>query len=148
MIDRFQGDPRLVLTENGAKIIFTGGQPVMDQGVENQALIALFTTQGWPGNTLFTNPDQKIGSDFVEASRQAITMTSLNNIRDAALKALLAPIFGDIEVEVTNPTSYQIKTEIILKPPGEDPQTIILLKNGINWVLQGTNPASERTGGV
>ena len=148
MVDRFQGDPRLVLTENGAKLIYTGGQPIMDQGVENQALIALFTTRGWAGNTLFTNPDQKIGSDFVEASRQAITLTSLNNIRDVALKALQAPIFGDIEVEVTNPTSYQIKTEIEIKPPGEDPQTIILLKNGINWVLQGTDPANERTGGV
>ncbi len=148
MIDRFQGDPRIILTENGAKLIFTGGQPILDQGVENQALIALFTTQGWAGNTLFTNPDQKIGGDFVEASRQAITLTSLNNIRDAALKALQAPIFGDIEIEVTNPTSYQIKTEITIKPPGEDPQTIILLKNGINWVLQGTDPANERTGGV
>ena len=148
MIDRFQGDPRIILTENGAKLIFTGGQPIMDQGVENQALIALFTTRGWAGNALFTNPDQKIGSDFIEASRQAITLTSLNNIRDAALKALTAPIFGDIEVEVTNPTSYQIKTEIEIKPPGEDPQTIILLKNGINWVLQGTDPANERTGGV
>ena len=147
MTDRFQGDPRLVLTENGAKLIFTGGQPIMDQGVENQALIALFTTQSWPGNTLFINPDQKIGSDFVKASREAITLSSLNNIRDAALKALQAPIFGDISVEVTNPTSYQIKTEIVVKPPGEDPQTIILLKNGINWVLQGTDPASERIGG-
>ena len=147
MIDRFQGDPRLVLTENGAKFVYSGGQPVMDQGVENQALIALFTTRGWAGNILFTDPNQKIGSDFITASLEAITLTSLNKIRDAALKALAAPIFGDIAVEVTNPTSYQIKTEIEIKPPGEDPQTIILLKNGINWVLQGTDPASGRIDG-
>lgn len=148
MVDRFQGDPRLVLTENGAKIIFTGGQPVMDQGVENLALISLFTMQGWAGNVLFTDPNQKIGSDFIDASLEAITLTSLNKIRDAALKALVNPLFGSVEVEVTNPTSYQIKTDIILKPPGEDPQALTLLKNGINWIVQGTDPASERTGGI
>ncbi len=148
MIDRFQGDPRLVLTENGAKLIFTGGQPILDAGVENLALISLFTMRGWAGNVLFEDPNQKIGSDFVTASRGAITLTSLNKIRDAALKALTNPLFGSVEVEVTNPTSYQIKTDIVLKPPGEDPQALTLLKNGINWIVQGTDPASERTGGI
>jgi len=144
MTDRFQGDPRLVLGENGVKIVYKGGQPVMDRGVENLALISLFTRRGWAGNTLFTDPNQKIGSDFIDASRESITLTSMNNVRDAALKALNSPLFGNVEVEVSNPTSYQLKVEITIQPPGEDPQSIILLKNGINWVSQATEPAEER----
>ena len=49
MFDRFQGDPRLVLTEEGSEIIWKGGQPVLDQGVENVVLIDLFTN----GSQLF-----------------------------------------------------------------------------------------------
>jgi len=144
MTDLYQGDPRLVLTENGSKIVFKGGQTVMDKGIENLALISLFTRQGWAGNTLFTDPNQKIGSDFIDASLEPITLTSLNNVRDAALKALDSPLFGEVEIEVSNPTSYQLKVDITIKPPGEDPQSIILLKNGINWISQATDPAEER----
>ncbi len=144
LIDRTQGDPRLVLTENGSKIVYKGGQTVMDQGVENLALISLFTRQGWAGNVLFKDPLQKIGSDFVDAGLEPVTLRSLNNVRDAAVKALDHPLFGKVDVMVSNPTSYQTKVDIILKPPGEDIKTLTLVKNGLNWIVQTTDPASER----
>ena len=127
LIDRVQGDPRLVLTENGSKIVYKGGQTVMDQGVENLALISLFTRRGWAGNVLFKDPLQKIGSDFVDAGLEPITLGSLNTVRDAAIKALNHPLFGTVDVMVSNPTSYQTKVDIILMPPGED---IIRLSSG------------------
>ena len=144
LIDRTQGDPRLVLTENGSKIVYKGGQPILDQGVENLALISLFTRRGWAGNILFKDPLQKIGSDFVEAGLEPITLGSLNNVRDAAVKALDHPLFGLVDVMVSNPTSYQTKVDIILKPPGEDIKTLTLVKNGLNWIVQTTDPASGR----
>ncbi len=144
LIDRTQGDPRLVLTENGSKIVFKGGQPILDQGVENLALISLFTRRGWVGNILFKDPLQKIGSDFVDAGLEPVTLRSLNNVRDAAIKALNHPLFGTVDVMVSNPTSYQTKVDIILKPPGEDIKTLTLVKNGLNWIVQTTDPASGR----
>lgn len=144
--DRWQGDPRLVLTENGSKIVYKGGQPVLDSGIENLALISLFTRRGWAGNTLLKNPDQKIGSDFYQKSLAPITLKSLNNLRDAAIKALTHPLFGTVDVEVTNPTSYQRRVEIQLQPPGEDVITLLLVKNGMNWIAQGLYPAEERIG--
>ena len=50
MTDPFDGDPKLILTQNGATLQYLGGQPVLDRGVENQATIALFTAPGWCGN--------------------------------------------------------------------------------------------------
>ena len=43
MTDIFSGDPKIILTPYGANLDYEGGQPVMDQGMENQALLSLFT---------------------------------------------------------------------------------------------------------
>jgi len=139
-----EGDPRLILTENGSKLNFIGGQPTMDQGLENMVLISLFTSPGWPGNALFDNPDEKIGSDFEQSALAAINLDTLNRIRNAAERALTDPIFGDVTVEVTNPVSHRIDVKILIKPPGSDVFQLLIQKNGLNWVAQIENPASRR----
>lgn len=140
----FDGDPKLILNENGSELIFTGGQPVMDAGLENLALISLFTRTGWVGNDLFPDPNQKIGSNFEESTNQPITLNALNDIRDAAIKALTDPIFGNVTVNVTNPNGYNINVQIIIEPPGQDIQELLISKNGINWQSQAIDPANRR----
>lgn len=142
--DIFQGDPRLFLDEQGADIIFIGGQPTMDPGVENLALIALFTQPDWAGNAFFRSEDQQIGSDFLSAANEPITISSMNNVRDAAIKALTNPVFGDIEVTVTNPSGYITQVSIIIGSPGSNVQELLLTKHGLNWQLQSVSPAHER----
>jgi phage gp46-like protein len=144
MTNIFQGDPRMTLGKNGASLEFVGGQPVMDQGLENQAIIALFTGNGWAGNTLFADPNKKAGSDFEKSTRKAITITSLNDMRDAAEKALESPIFGDVTVSVTNPKSNRLDFIIEIKSPGGDLKTLLLTRNGQNWISQSENPAYRR----
>lgn len=140
----FSGDLYITLSENGSTIIYIGGQPVMDQGLENQAIIALFTTQGWAGNTLLDDPNQQIGSDFVEAANQPITLQSLTDVEQAAVRALESPAFGRVTATATNPESDRIRVEILIEPPGHDSATIILTRNGLNWQAQADNPAHER----
>ena len=140
----YQGDPALVLTENGSKLVFKGGQPVMDQGLENLVLISLFTRPGWIGNTLFQDPAQQIGSDFLDAANQSITVDSLNDIAQAAKRALDNPIFGNVIVTVSNPRSQRINVTIRIEPPGQDSMDLLLEKNGLNWIFQKLNPANER----
>ena len=142
--DRFQGDPRLTLDENGADLIFQGGQPVMDQGLENLALISLFTSLGWVGNTLITDPDSQVGSDFYDNASGTLTVSQLNNIRQAAIKALDNEAFGDVTVTVTNPNGKRVNVKILIEPPGSDSQEIILTRNRLNWVQQKNYPAYER----
>ena len=140
----FEGDPKISIDENGSRLTFKGGQPVMDQGLENLVFISLFTTPNWAGNVLFDNADQRIGSDFEETANQSITLQSINDLRQAAEQALNNPAFGEVAVEITNPNGNQWRVLINIKPPGQDSQQLLLQRNGINWIAQNLNPAHRR----
>jgi phage gp46-like protein len=132
MTDIFQGDPAIKLTKNGATLVYIGGQPVMDAGLENQALISLFTEKGWPGNYLFDDPAQQIGSDFEKLARGPITLSKLDRIEKTAEAALKADIFGTVRVTASNPESWQTDVSILIEPPGGRAFTINLVSNGQN----------------
>lgn len=142
--DIYQGDPRLVLGPNGSRLVYKGGQPVMDQGIENLILISLFTARGWAGNALIDDPDKQIGSDFIETSKGPITFSKLNDIRQAAERALQNPALGPVNVTVTNPRADDVRVEILVQPPGQDVQTLIISRNGQLWLNQANDPANER----
>ena len=141
--DIFQGDPAIKITKNGATLVFIGGQPIMDAGVENQALIALFTEKGWPGNHLLS-PESQIGSDFAKLARGSITLSKLALIEQTAVAALQADIFGTVTAVASNPESWQVEVRILIEPPGREQTEILLVSNGQNWISQAINPASER----
>jgi phage gp46-like protein len=147
-IDRYQGDPKLVLDEHGADLIFRGGQPVMDQGLENAALISLHTREGWCGNALTRKPEQRIGSRYELALEQPITLTALNAVRNAALAALQwmidVKVASRVDVAVSNPQGAALRTLAVIVPPSRDPLILLQSKNGINWISQKLDPASAR----
>src|SRR4030042_6353573 len=87
--NRFQGDPAVKITPDGAKMKFIGGQPVMDQGLHNTVQISLFTKKGWWGNILFTQDSKKIGSDFeIQLNQPIVELKTINDDINAANKAL------------------------------------------------------------
>lgn len=143
MIDRFSGDPKIYLTPSGAEMVFTGGQPVMDSGLENLAGISLFTAPGWWGNSLTLVEDEQIGSDFEETALGAITLQKLADIKVSGENALANPAFGDVDMTVTNPVSWRIDANVLISPPGQDAGQLLLSRNGQNWVNQAQNPAYE-----
>ena len=144
MNDLYQGDPKIIVTADGASIKYVGGQPRMDHGLENQAFISLFTDGAWLGNDIFDVTQEQVGSDFEDATRQPITLRALNDIRDAAVRALAAPVFGTVTVTVENPLNYRLNITILIEPPGQDALFLTLEKNGQNWLAQATNPAYRR----
>lgn len=139
----FQGDPAIKLTADGADLVFKGGQPVMDPGLENQVQISLFTREGWPGNFLLPEENQ-IGSGVELAAEKPITLSSLIGVENAVRIALAAPIFGKTAVVASNPESYRTTVLIRIEPPGGTPEEILLLKDGQNWINQAQNPAHKR----
>ncbi len=141
--NRFEGDPKIIVTPDGWTVQYIGGQPVMDQGLENVATISLLTKENWVGN-IFLTEKQKIGSSVRRISAGAITLLKLNDIRQAAEKALDIAVFGNVEAEVLNPVSSYIKLNILIQPPGRDIEKLTLERNGQNWINQALNPAYRR----
>ena len=133
-----QGDPRLILTKDGATLQFRGGQPLLDRGLENLVLISLFTQPGWCGNSLMATP---IGSDFEEACDAPITRQALNRIRMAAETALDTPILGAVTVTVGNPTGHRLDVGIRIERTGS---ALKLSREGGAWYYQTNDPAYKR----
>jgi len=148
MTDRFEVDPKLTLDENGADLTFEGGQPVMDAGLENAALISLLSEPGWFGNAFFDDPDERVGSRFLAETRKPLSIDSVNAIRKAALADLdwivKSSLASEVQAIVRNPEAKKIETIVIIRPPGKDIQALVLEKNGINWINQTIDPANLR----
>ena len=144
---RFQGDPAVKITKNGATMTIIDGQLIMDQGLENAVLIALFTKKGFWGNVLVTDPNKKIGSNF-ERQRTIVDVDTLNEVFDDATQALKPLIDSGlaktIDITVINPYLNHIYTNILIKPPAKDIVELLFINNGVNWINQATNPAHER----
>ena len=147
--NRFSGDPYVKITPDGATMKFIGGNPVMDQGIENAVNISLFTKKNWWGNILFTTEAQKIGSDFeITTQKPVIALQTINDFTDAANKALKwmsdTKLARKINVVVTSPRSDFVSVNIGIEPPGKDKQELSFTKNGSNWISQAESPAHER----
>lgn len=149
MTDRFQGDPKITLDERGSNMVFKGGQPEMDRGLENAVFISLFTKPGWVGNILFKDKNQKIEPSFLDMVDQPITITMLNDVANAAERDLQWMIDADVATLITarasNPRNDWIDVAILIKPPTDDPVVLLAKRNGVNWTLQKIDPAYLRT---
>lgn len=143
----YGGDPAVKITPDGAKMKFLGGEPIKDKGLENYVQISLFSLPGWWGNTLFSDPNHKIGSDF-STPEPVIEVQTINNKRNQAREALKAmtdsKLASKVDIIITNPKLDYLKTDIMIYPPGQDIQHLLFLKNGINWINQAVNPVHER----
>lgn len=149
MTDRTQGDPLISITEDGANITYLGGQPIMDQGLINLALISLGTKPDDALNVLYDKDSEKHQIDLEKYKNEPITIDSLNEQRNdtiAALDGLKEEGQADeIIVDVTNPSGYIRKTVITIVPPGKDSGILQLTNYGSNWQAQILNPAANET---
>jgi hypothetical protein len=141
MTDRFQGDPYLTITQDGAEMTFVGGQPVMDPGLENQANISLFTSEGWWGNILEDDPDKKIGSDFEKISKEPITLENLKRLRKSGIAALQSPAFKTVDGFIDNSQHNRTDFRAVVTPPSGVEAELLLSKSGQNWINQKNDPA-------
>ncbi|MFP3041899.1 InlB B-repeat-containing protein [Treponema primitia] len=137
-IDRYGGDPKITITENGADLDYQGGQPVMEQGVDNVALISLFTKPGWPGN-IFLPPENRIGSDYEDTTSGTITLSKLADIANSAERALTSATFPEVQAEVSNPTGDHLSVDIRVSPG----PALSLTREGALWKAQKAKGAGK-----
>ena len=89
-MDLFGGDPRLYDNGDGGDLLIQGGQPVMDQGLQNSAYLSHFLEPNWWGWS--SDPDNpKIidsGNLLALSKRSVLTPAILNDAKSAAEKDL------------------------------------------------------------
>ena len=144
----FDGEPRLIPTGNGTTIEMHGGQPVMDAGIENAALISLCTRPGWWGNQ-YLDKEFRVGdSTFDEVTEGAILRSTFVTAENEAKRALEwmidEGIASSIDASVTNKSSIEIDAEVTINRPDGTTEDIALRHYGDNWLRQCEDPASAR----
>jgi phage gp46-like protein len=122
------------MLENGADFRYESGQPVMDQGVHNAAVISLFTEEGWAANA-FLPPESRIGSDFVKLCRGTMTLSRLADIENSAVRALQSKLFPRVSAAARNPSGDRLDVNIKIGPGG----SLNLNREGPLWRAQGKN---------
>lgn len=131
MIDRYSGDPALFLTPAGATLKYEAGQPVMDQGLGNSALLALFVDEDWCGN-IFLPESARLGSTYERDAKGTITLGKLTDIEDSAARALAHAGFAKVSPEARNPDADALAVDIAL---GQG-QALALTRSGALWQAQ------------
>lgn len=118
--NRTQGDVKIYPQPLGYSIIYSGGQPIMDQGLENAVTMLLYTAPDWPVNHILPTQYQ-IGSDLSPLLSGPITVGTLRGIEVAA-EAALAPLIStgaaaSVEASAVNRLGHQIVLTVTVYPP-------------------------------
>ena len=145
---QYEGEPRLIMTPDGVTIEFKGGQPVMDTGLENAALISLFTDKGWWGNAVLS-PEEQIGkSDFEKVASGTISISMLTrtaNEAKLALKWMVSlKIVQAVDAIAWNRDGLGIDVVIVITGLDGSKDALKVSKYGANWLSQVIDPAQAR----
>ena len=145
MSNNYEGDPKMIITSEGADFVYNDGQPIMDQGLENNALMSLFTAPGWAGN-LFLQPDSQVGSDFESMATGSITLSKLAQIKNSADLALSdsQQVVDSGVVTVENSQGNKIDVALHLSPVSDEVSVLLSSEAGLNWQAQALNPAYKK----
>lgn len=144
MTDQFDGDPFITIGANGADYIIQGGQPVMDQGLVNHVNMCLLTEPNWWGNDIEPVAERKVGSKFIVKSREPITRQSLLDTNKAAIQDVQGDEFSDVQASTTNPVTQNVRLEMVLRPPSNELEVLVLERTGQNWINQKNDPAGAK----
>jgi phage gp46-like protein len=144
----FDGEPKMIMTPDGVDWEIRGGQPVMDAGLENWAMIGLFTVPGWWGNYILDSEYQIGDCDFDTITREPLTMTSMMNADKEARRGLESlvqkKVASEIIADISARSGFGIDFRAEVRGPASTLANLMLQKYGLNWVRQTTDPANER----
>lgn len=143
MTDIYDGDPLLILTADGADLVFKGGQPVMDTGLLNHVNLSVLTESGHWSEDLEPVAARRYKGNFLKAAPLPITRQSLIDTARAAETDVKGDEFKTVEAMVTNPTSQNLFVDIQYTPPSRDPEKLRLTRSGENWIQQRDNPKND-----
>jgi len=134
----YDGDLKLIPTDDGGDILLQNGQPVMEQGLSTAVYITLFSGDWWANAV--SEEAEKLGSELETVfSRTLSNQTRLDAEEYArqALKWMLdSGIAVSIEVEATILAGGTLGLSVRITQPDE---TVEELRYQVNWANQQIN---------
>ena len=131
----YEGDVKLVQTDDGGDIEFVAGQPVMDQGLETAVYISLFSGDWW-GNAI-SEQNEKLESNLEEIYNRNLSNKTRLDAEEYVRKALewmiSLGIAKRIDVSASLPTPGWLGLEITIIEPNGSEQNF---RYSINWAKQ------------
>ena len=131
----YDGDVKLIPTDDGGQITIEKGQPVMDDGLETAPYISLFSGDYW-GNAI-SDRDEKTESELETLFSQTLTNQVRLDAEEYALQALewmkRQGIAAKIEAEGSIPRTGFLGLVVRIYQPDD---TVTELRYQINWTNQ------------
>ncbi len=131
----YDGDAKLIPTEDGGQITIKSGQPIMDDGLETAAYISLFSGDFW-GNAI-SERDEKTESKLETLFSLTLTNQVRLDAEEYALQALewmkRQGIATKIEAEASIPRTGFLGLVVRIYQPDD---TVAELRYQINWTNQ------------
>lgn len=130
------GDVKLIPSIDGARLDFSGGQPLMDQGLETAVYISLFCSDWWGNATLEANEKQASRINDV-ANSSALSNRMRVSIEIAAEEALGWMISSGVAASVEPSVIITGKSTAELTVSIEQPKAPrVILRYQVNWDYQ------------
>lgn len=138
------GDLKLIPSTDGARLDFSGGQPLMDQGLETCVYISLFCADWW-GNATVEPKDRQASRVPEVAASATITNQSRVALEQAARDTLQWMIVAGIAASVTPSVQITSANTATLTVAIEQPNAPReVLRYQVNWGKQKELVASGR----
>jgi phage gp46-like protein len=129
----YDGDVRLVATDDGGDIVITDGQPDMDQGLETAVYLSLFTGRPWWGAALGAAPASDLETVFERNLDNRARLDAEEYARQALAWMVAEGVAKSVTVAATIPRTDVLGLTVDIVEPGG---TGRLLRYHINWSAQ------------
>jgi phage gp46-like protein len=129
---KFDGDPRLFETGNGADLHISAGQPEMDAGLENAVYISLFSSKDWWGNLVSTG-SEKLESNLETLSSAKLTNATRQSAEEFAREALAWLLADGVASKITPVATIPAVGFLGLEIKIEQPGRTSVVRYSINW---------------
>jgi len=132
----FDGDVRVVNSEDGGEITFEHGQPLMDEGLETAVYLSLFSSPGWWGNSLSTQGEQ-LGCTLEDLRNGTLSNKVRLDAEETCRKALAwlvsEGVADSVTIVASIPRADLLGLVITIKQPATGQAT---LRYAVNWKAQ------------
>jgi len=130
----YDGDPRIIYSSGNVDLSIIGGQPEMDEGLENSVTSSLFFDSDWWGNApSIVDESGPVGSKFIELTTKNLTNKTRQDAEAIGNNALAWMVANGIAESATVEASIPAIGMLGITVTIVQPSRTITIRYQLNW---------------